>query len=184
MASQDSERLFFALWPEPVLRDTLYKLTRKAVRASGGRPVPPENFHITLAFLGSLSSDQAKTAREGAASIEGPSFELILDRFGFWPEPRVVWIGARQVPVEGRRLAADLISALTARGLKPDPKPFVPHLTLARKVGKPGDLGSVKPLRWPVEEFALVRSVTDPAGSRYSVLQTWPLAARGAESVK
>lgn len=184
MTSPDSERLFFALWPDPVLRDTLYKVTRNAVRASGGKPVPPENFHITLAFLGSLSPDEAKQAREGAADVQGRSFDLILDRFGFWPEPRVVWLGASQAPAAGRRLGADLITALAARGLKPDPKPFIPHLTLARKVAKPGDLGSVQPIRWAVEGFALVRSVTDPAGSRYSVLQTWPLAARGTDSVE
>lgn len=184
MASGDSERLFFALWPDPALRDTLYKATRKAVRASGGKPVPPENLHITLAFLGSLSPEDAKKAREGAASVQGRSFELILDRFGFWPEPRVVWLGASVVPAAGRELGAGLIAALTARGLKPDPKAFVPHLTLARKVTKPGDFGSVKPIRWAVEGFVLVRSVTDPAGSLYSVLQTWPLAARGSDSVE
>lgn len=177
MASRDSERLFFALWPDAVLRDTIYKATRKAVRASGGKPVPAANFHITLAFLGSLAPEAAEAARAAATGIRGQAFELVLDKFGFWPQPGVAWLGASRVPEAGRRLAEQLASALRAGGLQLDPKPFVPHVTLARKVGKPSDFGSVKPIPWAARGFVLVRSVTDPSGSEYSVLQGWPLAA-------
>ena len=177
MASRDSERLFFALWPDAVLRDTIYKATRKAVKASGGKPVPPANFHVTLAFLGNLAPEAAEVARAAATGIRGQAFELVLDRFGFWPQPGVAWLGASRVPEAGRRLAGQLASALCEGGLQLDLRPFVPHVTLARKVGKPGDFGSVKPIPWPARAFVLVRSVTHPSGSEYLVLQEWPLAA-------
>lgn len=150
------------------------------MRASGGRPVPAEHFHITLIFLGSVDAAAALATREAAAGIRGELFDLNLDRLGFWKEPRVVWLGASDISDPGRRLALELTGALRTRGLKPDPKPFMQHVTLVRKVGKPGGFGSLRPIHWPVREFVLVRSITHPEGSEYQPLAAWPLVARAA----
>ncbi|MGH8128712.1 MAG: RNA 2',3'-cyclic phosphodiesterase [Gammaproteobacteria bacterium] len=184
MGSTETERLFFALWPDAALRHTIYKATRQAAKISGGKPVPAENFHITLAFLGSLVPADAAIAREVAGGIRSEAFDLTLDRLGFWPKPRVVWLGASRVPEAAQRLARELISGLQASGLKLDIKPFMPHVTLARKVGKPGEFGPVTPVQWPATAFVLVRSVTHPEGSDYLILQKWPLTPRRAESME
>ncbi|MGH8396734.1 MAG: RNA 2',3'-cyclic phosphodiesterase [Gammaproteobacteria bacterium] len=177
MASEpETERLFFAFWPDEAVRHAIYKETRHAVRASGGRPVPLENFHVTLAFLGSVDAAAVVAVREAAAEIRSEPFKLCLDRLGFWKEPRVVWLGADKIPDSGSRLALSLLAALKARGLKPDPKPFKPHVTLARKISKPGELGTIDPIHWSVRDFVLVRSVTHPEGSEYQPLAAWPLA--------
>src|SRR5574337_1362430 len=97
-SAADSQRLCFALWPDDTLRHILYKETRHAVRASGGKPVLAENFHITLAFLGHLDVDGAAAARAAADSTQGEPFDLVLDRTGFWPDARVVWLGPSAVP--------------------------------------------------------------------------------------
>ncbi|MDE2195972.1 MAG: RNA 2',3'-cyclic phosphodiesterase [Gammaproteobacteria bacterium] len=175
-----TERLFFALWPDAAVRQVIYKETRQTVRASGGKPVPPENFHITLAFLGSVDTAVADAAREAAAGIHGQGFHLSLDRLGFWHEPRVVWLGASDVPPAGRRLAASLLDALHTCGLTPDPKPFLPHVTLVRKVSRPGDPGPAPVIHWPVEAFVLVRSITRAQGSEYRLLDSWRLTAWAA----
>ncbi|MGH8377527.1 MAG: RNA 2',3'-cyclic phosphodiesterase [Gammaproteobacteria bacterium] len=177
MASEpETERLFFALWPDEAVRHAIYKETRHAVRASGGRPVPPENFHATLVFLGSVDAAAAVAVREAAAGIQSGLFSLSLDRLDFWKEPRVVGLGASEIPNPGRQLASSLLAALRARGLKPDPKPFMPHVTLARKISKPGELGTLRPIHWPVQDFVLVRSITHAKGSEYQPLAAWPLA--------
>ncbi|MGH8321382.1 MAG: RNA 2',3'-cyclic phosphodiesterase [Gammaproteobacteria bacterium] len=181
MASRpETERLFFAFWPDEAVRHAIYKETRHAVRVSGGRPVPPENFHVTLVFLGSVDAATAVAVREAAAGIQSEPFSLCLDRLGFWKEPRVVWLGADEIPDPGRRLAASLLAALRARGLKPDPKSFTPHVTLARKISKPGELGTLRPIRWPVQDFVLMRSITHAKGSEYQPLAAWPLMAQAA----
>ncbi|MDE2091699.1 MAG: RNA 2',3'-cyclic phosphodiesterase [Gammaproteobacteria bacterium] len=181
-SATEVQRLFFALWPDDSLRRTLYKVTRRPVRLSGGRPVPPTNFHITLAFLGSLDTAGGLLARQAADSVVGRSFELQLDRLGFWPEPGMLWLGAMQVPLAVQTLAADLAKALRLQGLAPDSKPFVPHVTLARKVVKPGELGTLRPLHWPVREFALLSSLTHARGSEYRPLAFWPLGSKAAGS--
>ena len=173
----ETERLFFALWPDAVVRQAIYEGTRRAVRASGGKPVPPENFHITLVFLGNLDAAAAAAAREAAAGVRGKVFSLALDRFGFWPGSRLAWFGPSEVPEAGRMLAAMLMTALRVRGLTPDAQSFFPHVTLARKVSKPGVFGCAPMVPWPLEEFVLARSITRPSGSEYRVLASWPLAA-------
>ena len=49
-----SLRLFFAFWPEPFQQVALAEATRGVAERSGGQPVPPENLHVTLVFLGSV----------------------------------------------------------------------------------------------------------------------------------
>jgi len=181
-SAAEAQRLFFALWPDDPLRHTLYKVTRRPVRLSGGKPVPQSNFHITLVFLGSLNAADELRARQAADSVAGTPFELQLDRLGFWPEPRVLWLGAADVPVPARRLAADLAKALRMWGLQPDPKPFVPHVTLARKIVKPGKTGELHTLHWQVREFALLRSLMHARGSEYQPLAFWPLTSKAAGS--
>lgn len=183
MASgSEIQRLFFALWPDDTLRHFLYKATRRPVRLSGGKPVPPANFHITLAFLGNLDKADALQARQAAASVDAEPFELQMDRLSFWPEPGLLWLGATQLPDAARTLTEELIKALRSRGLEPDTKPFVPHVTLARKVVKPGQQGALRPLRWPVREFALLRSLTHAHASEYQPLTSWALGSRAAGS--
>ena len=180
----DSRRLFFALWPDDALRHVLYKETRRAVRASGGKPVPAENFHITLAFLGHLEAAGLAAARAAAEAAVGECFELVLERLGFWAEARVVWLGPAAIPAAGSRFAVTLRDALRAHGLNVDIRPFLPHLTLARKVTKPGNLGSLRAIRWPVREFLLVHSIPKRHASEYRRLASWPLRAPAAAAVE
>ena len=48
-------RLFYALWPDATLAQTLSDWTAQARLHSHGRPMRPETLHMTLAFLGSHS---------------------------------------------------------------------------------------------------------------------------------
>lgn len=175
VSEPERQRLFFALWPDEALRLTLYKVTRRAVQASGGKPVAPENFHITLAFLGQLDASGAEAARQAAAATAGNVFDLVLDRLGFWPEARVVWSAPSAVPAAGHNFANTLRAELRARSIEVDVRPFLPHLTLARKVSRPGDMGTMHAVHWPVREFVLVRSVTGRHASEYHPLASWSL---------
>ncbi len=172
-------RLFFALWPEAGIRQAIYKASRDALAAADGKAVPAENFHMTLVFLGGVAAEALGLVKSIAASVHTDPFRLELDRYGYWKEPQVLWCGASRVSAAAATLAASLRERLTAAGFKPDPKPFVPHVTLARKVHRTAALGGFGPLGWDAKDFALVSSVTGDTGSEYFPLATYALGAGG-----
>lgn len=176
-----ARRVFFALWPDDVSRAALAHATRKAARASGGRPVPVENLHSTLAFLGAVAEGRLAVATSVAAQLHQPAFRLVLDRLEHWPKQEVLCATCTHAPPAAAELAAELWKLLAQQGFARDSKPYRPHITLARKVVKPHARGDMHPIEWPVDDFALVESVTAPEGARYSVLERWPLGKEGSD---
>lgn len=174
-------RLFFALWPGEGVREALWQASRQLVRASGGKPVPRENLHLTLAFLGSVPEALLPALREAAASLALPGFSVTLDQAGYWPRPRVAWLAPTRLPPALPALVSDLWRAMAGFPVEPDTRPYRPHLTLARKVSRPGPLVLSQPVHWPVSEFCLVRSVSDRAGARYEPLARYHLLTPAPE---
>jgi len=166
-------RLFFALWPDDATRAALAARGEDLHRVTGGRATRPESLHITLAFLGDCDPARCDAVLAAAARVRPRPFELVLDRAGLWAHNRIAWLGASEMPPELEALVRGLRGALADAGLPFDAKPFVPHITVARKVRPGSALPALRPVRWPVAGFALVRSVLDRGGSHYVVLSCW-----------
>jgi len=175
-ASEATRRLFFASWPDAETRGALERACRQAIGASGGRPVAPGKWHVTLAFLGSVPESGLPGIRATAVDLPVEPFELLFDGIEFWPKPQVLVAVCGQQPAAAAALARLLWSRLTPLGLTAELRPLRVHVTLARKVRTPAEGLSMDPVRWPVRRVALVQSITDPAGARYEVLERWPLA--------
>ncbi|MEE8118315.1 MAG: RNA 2',3'-cyclic phosphodiesterase [Gammaproteobacteria bacterium] len=171
-------RLFFALWPDDATRNTLEEFCGNAIADCGGNHVKPENFHITLRFLGQVNFTSNRCLRKAAARAHGEPVKLMLDRLGFWSGPQVLWLGANKVPDTLLRLAVNINTELGECGFKPEDRPFRPHVTLARQVTKPPESPSISPLEWTATHFVMVESDTRPEGVRYKVLEKWPLTER------
>ncbi len=178
--------MFFALWPDAALQQSLAATTTSVVAATGGRPVPPENFHITLAFLGSVPearlSDVAAIGVDVGSQVTQPRVGVTLDAIEYWKKPKII-VTTAGPGTDGAPLANVLARALGAQltqaGFTPDLKPeFHPHVTLARKIAHPIHSIGIQPVLWSFTDFALVDSRTEPKGSVYTVLQTFPLGAR------
>ena len=164
-----TRRLFFAFWPDEATREAMQHAARKAVRGSGGRPVPAVNLHMTVAFLGSVAQSRVDEVRAVGRTVPvEPAFEIVFDGVAFWPKPQVLVAESSRPAPEAAAIAARLWARLVPLGIPPDVRPFKPHVTLARKVVKPAPELSLKPVRWPVSALTLVESVTDPEGSRYT----------------
>ena len=169
-----TRRLFFALWPDPNTRQAIVRQSRRAVRGSGGRPVPSRNYHVTLAFLGSVSEVAIPEISAAARQLRTPAGEMALEEFGYWPRPRVLWVGPSATPRSLAQLVSqlwDTLEAVPGLGLAREPRPWQPHLTLARKVNREPALTSPKPVIWPMNGFVLCESVTAEDGARYQVLE-------------
>ena len=170
----DRERLFFALWPDPPVRERLETLAREVV-GRNGRRTAAEKLHLTLAFLGARTAGERDCMAAAAAQVGAAPFTLRLDRVGHWRRPRILWAGASVTPAGLMELVSGLNAHLVPCGYQPESRPFQAHLTLARKATRPVPLAPVEPIEWPVHSFCLVRSVTASTGSRYEILHTWRL---------
>jgi 2'-5' RNA ligase len=177
----DTQRLFFALWPDGAVREALADLLKdESPRA--GRRVPETNLHLTLAFVGNVTAAQRACMEAAAGTVAAAPFTLSLDRLGFWPRPRIVWAGATTTPDALRDLVARLNTALDACGYQPEQRPYQAHVTLSRKAQAPPRRREIPPVVWPAETFCLVESVSEEHGSVYRVLAHWPLRFSAAES--
>jgi RNA 2',3'-cyclic 3'-phosphodiesterase len=179
-ASAPAQRLFFALWPDEDARSALCAATAKAVRRSGGRPVPASTLHVTLAFLGSVPTTRIpelqRIAREQARALaqEAP-LSLRFESLGYFRRPQILCALAAGDATGAAVLAAALKDAAAGAGFTPDLKPFHAHVTLARKILHAADLPDVRPVLWRFAEFALIHSRTDPSGPVYSVIESYSL---------
>jgi 2'-5' RNA ligase len=137
-------------------------------------PVPVENLHLTLAFLGPVARTRIAELVALGREVHAGCFELVLDRYGEFPHARAVWIGPANVPAGLSVLRSGLCKRLRPAGFACDPG-FTPHVTLRRK-GRlvPQSLPSV--LCWPVDRWALLESASSPHGVRYRPLAVFTLA--------
>ena len=172
----DSQRLFFAVWPEPTALEVLAEL-RMALRSRvPGRWLNPSRYYVTLAFLGTVAGTRMPELISMADRIRSPGFCLELDRWVWWPRSRVLALAPRSPPLELLHLAQGLTAELAHIGFESDSRDFRPHLTMARDVRlDPGALPLATTIAPRFEKFCLVASKPSPAGSRYEILRDWPL---------
>lgn len=179
-AERRSKRLFFALWPDDDVRMALERATRKLVRRSGGRPTRVGNLHITLAFLGQIESSRVADVLAVGERVRGAPFSLELNRVQIWGRSGVLCLLPSAPPEEVMALERALRNELQAARFEIDPRPYRPHLTVARKVSRPPrNLSLDGSVDWFNERFALVESVTERQGARYEVLESWTLGPAG-----
>jgi 2'-5' RNA ligase len=156
------------------------------------RFVPEDGLHLTLRFLGEVEPARSKamepTWRRAVLGI-GP-LPLRLGGAGAFPDarrPRVVWLGLTDGTAGGalERLAESLEGAARAAGFPPEPRPFFPHVTLAR-VRRPGRIApcsceAVGELgAFVADRVVLFRSELARGGARYVEEASFPLGAEGS----
>lgn len=164
-------RLFFALWPDQRVRESLSALARVAKTDCGGRIMQPRNLHLTLAFLGDTVEAQRDAAVAAASRVKMSPISLVVDRSGYFRQAGdrgVVWVGCGTVP-SLFALAASLRAKLREAGVPFDRKPFVPHVTLLRDARAPKVPMDIPPVQWAVRDFALIASTHDAHGPLYRI---------------
>ena len=175
------KRLFFALWPDNRVRARLVQQARR-LSINSGQPVPPENFHITLVFLGNVEEQAIPTLAGAAEGLRIPDFPLQLDHCGWWKRMKCAWLAPASTPEPLLELVKQLNRLSRMTGLSIEERDYRPHVTLARKLTRPLMARTFEPIYWDVREFYLVESVTYETGARYRPLQRWPLCSRGPHS--
>lgn len=145
----------------------------------------PEQWHVTLRFLGDVADDEVGELRAALAGV-GERVAPPTARLG--PAVQRLHRGVLVVPVSGvDDLAAVVEDATSAFGRPPGDRPFAGHVTVARGRGRrsvPVSLaGEAVSASWEVASVELVRSELLPAGARYETVQRVALrAAPGSAS--
>lgn len=174
----ESLRLFAAL---PLPPQTVERLvawqSRELAGAREARLVPPENLHVTLAFLG----------RRPAADVE-PALGVLRNVARGRERPALAAVGYRETRSVGMVVLDDEDSRATGiaeavgEGLERlgvyerEGRRWLPHVTVLRFRRAPRmrpaapDLGEVSP-----SGVALYHSVLRPTGAQYEILETVPL---------
>jgi RNA 2',3'-cyclic 3'-phosphodiesterase len=184
LSGEPTRRLFFALWPDEEQRASLAHAVRKAVRTSGGRPVPGANVHLTLAFLGSVPESRVAElraiARRTAAGFprEAVPLRLTFERLAHFGQAQVLAADATRDArlADVQALAGALAAETAAAGFSPDLKPFRPHVTVARKVARAPRSSTMHAAEWRCDSFALIESRTLETGPVYSVVESYALS--------
>ncbi len=185
-------RLFIAVLIPPPIIEALAQVQsqlRQQLPDRTLRWVAPENFHITLLFLGEQPEarlPEIQRALQSASQLSEP-FEIEvrgLGAFPNWNRTNVLWAGVEDPSQTLARLSHHLERTLMER---PSGKPFHAHITFARfKDPRAHDLpkrliDAVERLsnpsfgRFTVSHLSLMLSELRPEGSRYTELERFAL---------
>ncbi|BCB05324.1 RNA 2',3'-cyclic phosphodiesterase [Bacillus sp. KH172YL63] len=95
--------------------------------------VHPEDYHLTLAFLG--SAGDLGPVVEKVGDVYRPAFRLTLNGFGTFgksDQPRIFWMGAED-SAQLQHLRDRVYDSCEEEGYVLDKRPFSPHITVGRK---------------------------------------------------
>lgn len=166
-----ARRLFFALWPNRRQRDAIREALDDELRQVTGKAVPPENWHVTLVFIGSFPDAGIPALERAASDVRAAPFRLCFDRLSFWPRPRIACLEAATVPPALQSLVDDLYSAVGEFGISPDARAYRPHITAVRPARRFQSRALARPLELSWSGFRLLESVSTGDGVRYRPLK-------------
>jgi 2'-5' RNA ligase len=176
-------RLFTAL---EIPAEIAFQLSLLRGGLPGARWIDPENYHITLRFIGDIDHRTADEVGRALLRVNRRSFELSLsglDAFG-GRKPHSIVACIRSSPAL-KELQAEQERIIQRIGLEPERRRFRPHVTVARlKAASEADAASYLALRgnfdtppFPVGRFVLLSSRESRGGGPYIMEESYPLAA-------
>ncbi len=176
-------RLFVGLdlpWP---LRQRIVALAGSGI--PGARWVPPENYHLTLRFIGEVPGYRAEEIDLALSALRARQFALTLSGLGTFAKggrSSALWVGVERNP-QLDHLQNKIETALQRCGLEPERRRFQPHVSLARldnvadgklvSYVQAHNLFRADPM--PVEHFTLFSSLRGNEASFYTAEVEYPL---------
>ncbi len=149
--------------------------------------VAPENFHITLHFLGEVTEEFLNDFSESLQNINYEPFEISLENVGVFTQtklPSPVWAG-----VSSSSKLLDLKKKIDKTLLQFHLSPnhdFTPHVTLGRWksyntkewIQYSETFSTFSTEKFMVHEFHLIQSMLSPKGSNYTILESFPTTTK------
>ena len=154
----------------------------------GARWIDPENYHITLRFIGDVDDPTADEIADALARIRRDSVEIRINGLGSFGngKPHAVW--ARVEPNRAlMELQGEQERILQRLRLPAERRKYIPHVTLARcRSATNQDVarwlaehGGFQVPAFTAARFVLFSSRASTGGGPYLVEEAYPLSARG-----
>ncbi len=154
----------------------------------GARWIEPENYHVTLRFIGDVDDAIAREIALMLGQVRRRAFEVEFDGLSSFGgrKPRVVFAAiAPTAPL--LELQAEHERLLQRLGLEPEGRKYTPHLTLARLRDSSNRQvadylaarGYFRSAPFTVDRFVLFSSRASVGGGPYIPEAVYPLAGRG-----
>lgn len=174
-------RLFIAINLPKEVKDYLFNLQKEFRDFGKINFVAKKNIHLTLKFLGDIDGNKLNQIKEKLKNIKLKSFEVSLNSLGVFPNKdfiRVLWIdlAPKDKVIE---LAQKIDQELIEFSNKQE---FSTHITLGRiklikdkkEFLKKLEL-NLKPIKFEITSFELMKSDLSKDGSQYTILETYSL---------
>jgi 2'-5' RNA ligase len=173
----DRRRLFVAV-PLPAELQALVRRAQEALPAVHGlRLLKPEQWHVTLAFIGEVDAPRAAVARSVVEQVPADmGGEAFVGRFLMLPSASRARVVTLELIDEQRvlaRLFEAVMSGLESAGVMTrEKRPFRPHLTLARLRTPAAVQPRYESERAPfaVQSVCLYRSELRREGAEYTIV--------------
>lgn len=178
-------RIFIGI---PIPKNIIKHISTLQGGIPGANWVPPENYHISLRFIGEVNETIKEDIAEALEDIAFPTFKISLQGIGIFSQkdiPHHLWI--KPTPEESlinlyRKIETHLTNQLS---LKAETRKFTPHLTIAKlkdaNVGKVGQFiewhNLFKTPEFEITEYALYQSHLTNNGPIYQPLDLYDLDA-------
>ena len=167
-------RLFLGL---PVPSELAANLARAAhaLDLPNSRPIPAENIHLTLVFLGQVGEDRLPAIIRELNQLNVEPIQLRFTNLDMFPRAGVLFAEIEPTQ-ELLHLQAQAAARMVACGFPLDDRPYHPHVTLARLrspvrlTAKQAALPVAAQSHFKVDTVNLYRSHTLPTGAEYEVV--------------
>jgi RNA 2',3'-cyclic 3'-phosphodiesterase len=176
-------RLFTALELPP---EIVFSLSLLRGGLPGARWIDPENYHVTLRFIGDIDEPTADEIAHALERVNREAFELSLVSLGALGsrKPHSVVACVKLTPAL-KELQAEQERIVQRIGMQPERRKYSPHVTLARLKGaSQPDVAAYLALRgdfrtapFSVGRFVLLSSRASKGGGPYVMEEAYPLAA-------
>ncbi len=148
-----------------------------------------ENLHITLAFLGSVSTKNIETLIEDLESVKEKTFLLSLNEVCYFPynkrKAKMIWAKGERAKIKSlhKKIEKALLYS-SALNYNPEKRDFTTHITLGRirswqwrrlSLFQIPVLEENISLKFPVENFSLMESKLSKKGPSYKKIKEFKL---------
>jgi RNA 2',3'-cyclic 3'-phosphodiesterase len=190
MNRKETLRLFLAIAVPEAVKAELRRLQQELqplLPSQAVRWTRPEQFHLTLKFLGNVPAENVEVLSKAAREVCSSMLPLRLraEGTGFFPNdfsPRVFWVEIKSGGRELLALQQQLEAAVERFAEKSEAKKFAAHVTLARfeRLRRNAVEKFIMRARadkqfgeWTAKEIILVQSQLMPTGALHAILGTF-----------